>query len=112
MKKLLLSALLVLATNANAAQINSARYDYSTDTVVLNITYGGCNLDSFYLTFGACAESYPGRIHAFLEDSQDICKAIITTEKRFGLDGMHQCRPASLVISTSREQSAVNVQIP
>ena len=103
--------LMLVAGVSQAASIHSARYDAKTDEVVLDVTYGGCNAKTFKLEFGACMETFPGQIHATLDDSLDGCRAIVRKEFRFGLSEMNGCRPATLSISTDNGPR-VQVSVP
>lgn len=107
----LIVALALFAGVSQAAHIHSAIYDAKTDEVELDLTYGGCNLDTFRLSFGPCMETYPAQLKAVLDDSNDICKAIIRTKLRLSLEEVQGCRPANMSIRTRSASAPVSVFI-
>ncbi len=99
--KVLLSVLVFSFTlAANAAQITSATYDGRTDEIVVKVIYGGCALETFKPTYGACMETYPAQITVTLDDTQDRCKGLIPGTVR--VPAPEGCRPAYVSVKTAR----------
>lgn len=96
---------------AQAAHLHSAVYDASRDELELDLTYGGCGLESFKLEFGPCMETFPAQIKATLDDSQDICRGLVRTRLRLSVKEMQGCRPAVMSLST-RNGQPLSVEIP
>lgn len=114
MKAVLLSASIILAsTFVQAALITSAAYDAETDSVVLQLTYGGgCGKHEFSLEHsGRCLETYPLRSTAKLvHQSNDFCEALLYSEEKISLKDF-ACRPGYLTI-TGDNDSAATVFVP
>jgi hypothetical protein len=80
-----LFVLFVFGSFANAAQINSGKYNSATQKVELNVSYGGgCSEHFFKLELvGGCRESYPVQCDLQLDhttDEPDLCEAYITED--------------------------------
>ena len=112
MKSLVLA--FVFITNiSQAAFIHSATYNSTTDKVDLDLTYGGCRLDTFEVKFSdLCLESHPMQMNAVVDDSQDVCRGLIREKLSVDLTGMASCRPGILNISTKSSGKRVSVLVP
>lgn len=108
--KSLLITLALIATSAQAAHLHSVVHDAETDELVFDLTYGGCALDTFKLEYGLCGETFPMRLRATLDDTKDICRAIIRTTLRLPLST--HCRPANMTIRSKQNGSSVTVYVP
>lgn len=105
MKFLLVLASLV-GSLAQAAHINSVTYEPSTDSLQIQLTYGGCNLETFAPTVGPCMETFPMQTRLTLDDSLDNCRAIVqeTITLKVEDTGLASCRPAHVSVGTSSNQ--------
>jgi len=102
---------LLLAVSANAATVTGARYVERTDELVVNVNYGGCNLETFKPVWGKCLETYPAQTTVTLQDHEDNCEALATGTVRIPLNGA--CRPAHVTVRTARNsRSSVSVFVP
>jgi hypothetical protein len=98
---------------AQAATINSASYDASTQLISVDVTYGGgCKKHTFKLKMNACAESFPVQCTADLIDltKGDFCEALVSQTVTFkaadyGLMDSYYDN-ASLVIKGSDDSEA------
>lgn len=100
MKAAILSLSLILASSfAQAAKITAAEYDAATDSVVLQLVYGGgCGKHEFSLDYGVCLESYPGQATAqLIHKTDDSCEAMLYSEEKISLKDF-ACRPGYLTI--------------
>jgi hypothetical protein len=104
-------AVLFFVGTLQAAQITNVQYDAATDELVIDLIYGGCNLEEFQLEYGPCFETYPAQIKATLTDRNDVCRAIIPTQIRRSLSNMG-CRPAYMMVTDSRGLTRKSVFIP
>lgn len=110
--KYFITAFMLLGLRAQAAHLDSATYNAGTDTVRVEITYGGCNLETFEVSFGHCMETFPYQIRATVDDSQDTCLGVENATLEVPLDAMKDCRPATLTLRTASGSSRITVQVP
>lgn len=81
MKSLVLFASLVMAGNAFAAEVKSAKYNAAKKGIEIDVVYGGgCKAHNFELQVGGCRESFPASCDAELVDltNDDFCEALIS----------------------------------
>lgn len=67
------------AANAKPADVQSARFDSSTDAIVMDVVYGGgCKEHKFRLKINKCFETMPVQCEAIVVDDthDDYCEAI------------------------------------
>jgi hypothetical protein len=98
---------LALPPGAFADNFVDARYDPSTDELVVTMRYSGTNPDhNFSVQWGACTDSSDDsgvqRIDATIEDDQwrDAARELFTKTIRVGLAQL-ACRPAVLTLHTA-----------
>lgn len=112
MMKLIFTLLFLTALNTQAATIRNAKYDAESDTLLLRVLYGGCNLETFQLNFGVCTKSFPSQVYAELDDTKDICRGYFEGTIKVSLSEF-DCRPAHLWLSTKLEpDTRLQVFIP
>lgn len=82
MKKSLFLAVLFLSSVAFGAEIQGGRFNAKTDSIELEVRYGGgCKDHDFYLDLGNyCLESYPVQcpdVQLFDRTKGDTCEALV-----------------------------------
>ncbi len=110
----------ILSTFANAAEINSGKYNSTTKKVELNVSYGGgCSKHFFALELnGGCAESYPVQCYVNLvhtTDTPDICEAYITEDLQLDLPAemlSDSYFTNAFITVTGAGQTYINFQLP
>lgn len=104
----------LLSSFAQAAFIHTASYDATSDSLVIDLTYGGCNLETFTPVVGPCMETFPLQTRLTLDDSRDNCRAIIreTLTLKVEQTGLKSCRPAFVGVGTQSNDSIKNVFVP
>ncbi len=81
LKFAILLATSLSASAAFSAEISSGRYNAETQSIELDVVYGGgCGKHDFDLEVDGCRESFPVSCDAkLIETSQDFCEALIST---------------------------------
>lgn len=106
----LISACLVAAPGARAADIRSAAYDARTDTILVEIAYRGERPDhDFVVQWGPCRQ---GGVAGRLVDLQgkEPARTGFRVTRRLSLDDI-PCRPALVTLRLGRV-SHMSVRVP
>jgi hypothetical protein len=85
---LFLAVLLALPNSLDAAEVTSARLNFSTNSIDVDVRYvGGCKDHRFGLQVQGCLETSPVRCEAKLIDRtrDDFCEAILWKTASFSL---------------------------
>lgn len=79
MKKIFALALtsLLSLSSFGLAELKSARLDDTQKNILIDVTYGGCGTEDYYLKVDSCLETFPVQcIVKFIDNSGDTCKGI------------------------------------
>lgn len=118
MKSLVFLASLVMAGNAFAAEVKSAKYNAAKKGIEIGVKYGGgCKEHKFELQVGTCLESFPVQCSAELVDltNDDFCEALVSRTIFISLDnaGLNESYYSSATINIKGDnQSRVAVRLP
>src|SRR5689334_5028171 len=118
MKSFVILASFVIASNAFAAQVKSAKYSSVKGGLEIDVVYGGgCKEHKFELRVGGCLESFPVQCGAQLVDLQheDFCEAFVSRTVFISLEDAKLDESyysgASITITGDNNSKAV-VQLP